>query len=327
VFFHRTIIYALPAGTCLPTFRLPGPMKVVIGCVSMKNAELGDLAQCDDCRMGVRQHHDNEGNTVELDLREAPVSLIPEGLRWYVAGDGTAINLGQASPETVRIRHHDACHSLRPDLTNLRTLFGTAPVAVVGPLPRGLNSEAEIRKELRRTPTREQVRSIPCPDCDADPGLPCVEPSRRACDGEQRSAHQKERTTAYRRARWQTWRPETPVPSRDHVRTVVCPACMAPAQELCRQRSGVTRLENHSQREQAFLNPGQFRTGSSVIEPAVTPHASSKVPAQEVDERPRSRCGDCGAVIFLLGRALEDGLCRLCREEAAELAAETKANS
>jgi hypothetical protein len=36
---------------------------------------------------------------------------------------------------------------------------------------------------------------------------------------------------------------------------------------------------------------------------------------------PRGSCGDCGARIFLTRRALEDGLCKLCREEAAALAA------
>ncbi|MFH8485315.1 DUF6083 domain-containing protein [Streptomyces longisporoflavus] len=290
----------------------------------MKNAELGDLAQCDVCRMGVRQHYDTEGSLVELDLREAPVGLVPEGLRWCVAGDGTAINLGHAGPETVRVGRHDACHSLRPDLTNLRTLFALAPVAVVGPLPRGVNTEAEIYKELRRTPTREQVRSIICPYCDADPGLPCVEPARRASDGEPRSAHHKERTTAYRRARWQTWRPGTPVPSRDHVRTVACPACTAPPHQPCRQRSGCSRLENHRERAQAFLNPEQGGAGPAGFDAAGAACAPGTAPAREVDERPRSHCGECGAVIFLIGRALEDGLCKLCREEAAELAAEAR---
>ncbi|GHE10926.1 hypothetical protein [Streptomyces alanosinicus] len=32
---------------------------------------------------------------------------------------------------------------------------------------------------------------------------------------------------------------------------------------------------------------------------------------------PRSRCSDCGARIMLVGRALEDELCKLCREESA----------
>ncbi|MFH8586480.1 hypothetical protein ACH4GP_19065 [Streptomyces celluloflavus] len=38
------------------------------------------------------------------------------------------------------------------------------------------------------------------------------------------------------------------------------------------------------------------------------------------DGTPRGDCGDCGARIVLTGRALEDGLCKLCREEAADQA-------
>lgn len=40
---------------------------------------------------------------------------------------------------------------------------------------------------------------------------------------------------------------------------------------------------------------------------------------------PRGSCGECGCRIFLTGRALEDGLCKLCREEAAALAASSPA--
>ncbi|GAA2635486.1 hypothetical protein GCM10009863_59880 [Streptomyces axinellae] len=36
---------------------------------------------------------------------------------------------------------------------------------------------------------------------------------------------------------------------------------------------------------------------------------------------PRGSCGDCGAGIVVIGRALEDGLCKLCREEASVLGA------
>ncbi|MER5312313.1 hypothetical protein ABT034_31555 [Streptomyces sp. NPDC002773] len=40
------------------------------------------------------------------------------------------------------------------------------------------------------------------------------------------------------------------------------------------------------------------------------------VPAQRVVEGPkRGTCGECGAVIFMTGHALDDGLCKPCREE------------
>lgn len=46
---------------------------------------------------------------------------------------------------------------------------------------------------------------------------------------------------------------------------------------------------------------------------------------REPEGPPRSSCGECGCRIFLTGRAIEDGLCRLCREEAAALAASSPA--
>ncbi|MFD9572653.1 hypothetical protein ACFWBI_22745 [Streptomyces sp. NPDC059982] len=38
--------------------------------------------------------------------------------------------------------------------------------------------------------------------------------------------------------------------------------------------------------------------------------------ARQPAGRQRSSCGDCGCVIFLTGRAVDTGLCKLCREEA-----------
>ncbi|MFE5095999.1 hypothetical protein ACFRCI_38065 [Streptomyces sp. NPDC056638] len=40
----------------------------------------------------------------------------------------------------------------------------------------------------------------------------------------------------------------------------------------------------------------------------------------ELEVLSRGSCGDCGARILLTGRALDDGLCKLCREEASALA-------
>ncbi|MFJ9472458.1 hypothetical protein ACIRPV_33275 [Streptomyces caniferus] len=46
--------------------------------------------------------------------------------------------------------------------------------------------------------------------------------------------------------------------------------------------------------------------------------AAATVPAQrEVEGPPRGSCGECGCRIFLVGPALEDGLCKPCRTEAA----------
>ncbi|MBP0932614.1 hypothetical protein J0X20_03140 (plasmid) [Streptomyces sp. KCTC 0041BP] len=48
----------------------------------------------------------------------------------------------------------------------------------------------------------------------------------------------------------------------------------------------------------------------------------ARVPMARQPEGPqRSSCGDCGCVIFLTGRAVDTGLCKLCREETDALAA------
>ncbi|WP_228978461.1 hypothetical protein [Streptomyces sp. DH12] len=54
------------------------------------------------------------------------------------------------------------------------------------------------------------------------------------------------------------------------------------------------------------------------LDDAIARPAPAMVVQQRVpDGPPRGSCGDCGARIMLTGRALEDGLCKLCREEAA----------
>ncbi|MFK4106703.1 hypothetical protein ACI2L1_42995 [Streptomyces sp. NPDC019531] len=57
-----------------------------------------------------------------------------------------------------------------------------------------------------------------------------------------------------------------------------------------------------------------------MLDDAVRNPAPTPVPAQREQEGPpRGSCGDFGARIVVVGRALEDGLCKLCREEAAVL--------
>ncbi|MFJ4569043.1 hypothetical protein ACIP4U_36405 [Streptomyces caelestis] len=53
---------------------------------------------------------------------------------------------------------------------------------------------------------------------------------------------------------------------------------------------------------------------------AIARPAPAVVQQQVPDGPPRGSCGDCGARIMLTGRALEDGLCKLCREEASAAA-------
>jgi hypothetical protein len=41
---------------------------------------------------------------------EVPAGSVPPGRRWRIAGDGTAVNLGAASPsDTCRVCHFDVC--------------------------------------------------------------------------------------------------------------------------------------------------------------------------------------------------------------------------
>lgn len=59
-----------------------------------------------------------------------------------------------------------------------------------------------------------------------------------------------------------------------------------------------------------------------VLDGAICNPASAPIPVQrEPAGPPRGSCGDCGARIIVVGRALDDGLRKLCREEAAVLGA------
>ena len=53
--------------------------------------------------------------------------------------------------------------------------------------------------------------------------------------------------------------------------------------------------------------------------PGQAPATTRKAPAGPPDGIPRSSCGECGARIRLVGHALEDGLCPVCREEMASV--------
>ncbi|MFD7667798.1 hypothetical protein [Streptomyces sp. NPDC059788] len=67
--------------------------------------------------------------------------------------------------------------------------------------------------------------------------------------------------------------------------------------------------------------PGPSGHCVACVDDSVARPAPAVVKQRVPDGPPRGSCGDCGARIMLTGRALEDGLCKLCREEAAALAA------
>ncbi|MET9462795.1 hypothetical protein ABZY05_48815 [Streptomyces canus] len=103
-----------------------------------------------------------------------------------------------------------------------------------------------------------------------------------------------------------------------------CEVCAEIVQDNAAARRRAQRIElglcpEHSTRP----CPGS-RCVNCVLDDAARTPASPPVPVpaqREPEGPPRSSCGDCGARIVAVGRALEDGLCKLCREEAAALAA------
>ncbi|MFD8259562.1 hypothetical protein ACFV19_11570 [Streptomyces griseoluteus] len=98
--------------------------------------------------------------------------------------------------------------------------------------------------------------------------------------------------------------------------------------ELCAEiRQDKTAAQRHAQRSEQGLcpkhgtrpGPGR-RCVDCVLDDAIRNPPSASIPTQrEVEGPPRGSCGDCGARIVVMGRAIGDGLCKLCREEAAVL--------
>jgi hypothetical protein len=99
-----------------------------------------------------------------------------------------------------------------------------------------------------------------------------------------------------------------------------CEVCAEIVQDKAAARRCAQRIEQglcpkHGTRP----GPGG-RCTDCVLDDAARNPAPATVPAQrEPEGPPRGSCGDCGARIVVIGRALEDGLCKLCREEAATL--------
>ncbi|WP_432158760.1 hypothetical protein [Streptomyces sp. bgisy153] len=101
-----------------------------------------------------------------------------------------------------------------------------------------------------------------------------------------------------------------------------CEVCAEIVQDKAAARRRVQRIEQGLCPEHGTRpGPGGLCV-DCVLDDAVRNPAPAPVPAQrELEGPPRGTCGDCGARIVLIGRALEDGLCKLCREEAAVLGA------
>ncbi|MDN3294159.1 DUF6083 domain-containing protein [Streptomyces ficellus] len=65
---------------------------------------------CRLCGARAGWHRTVNGRWVALEPGERPIASVPPGRRWYVAGDGTAVNLRGAAPaDTCRVSHFSVC--------------------------------------------------------------------------------------------------------------------------------------------------------------------------------------------------------------------------
>jgi hypothetical protein len=101
-----------------------------------------------------------------------------------------------------------------------------------------------------------------------------------------------------------------------------CEVCAEIVQDKAAARRRAQRIEQGLCPEHGTRPGPGGRCVDCVLDDAARNPAPAPVPVQrEVEGPPRGSCGDCGARIVVIGRALEDGLCKLCREEAAVLGA------
>ncbi|MFI6447246.1 DUF6083 domain-containing protein [Kitasatospora sp. NPDC050543] len=65
---------------------------------------------CRNCGARADWHRTPRGGWILIEPGSRPTSAVRPGHRWRIAGDGTAVNLGSASPsDTCRISHFDIC--------------------------------------------------------------------------------------------------------------------------------------------------------------------------------------------------------------------------
>lgn len=102
-----------------------------------------------------------------------------------------------------------------------------------------------------------------------------------------------------------------------------CEICAEVVQDKAAARQREQRLAQGLCPEHGTRSGPSGQCAACELDDAIARPAPAVVVQQRVpDGPPRGDCGDCGARIMLTGRALEDGLCKLCREEAAALAAD-----
>ncbi|MFI8301324.1 hypothetical protein ACIGCZ_36040 [Streptomyces nigra] len=100
-----------------------------------------------------------------------------------------------------------------------------------------------------------------------------------------------------------------------------CEICAEVVQDKTAVRQRERRIAQGLCPEHGTRSGPSGHCGACKLDDAIDRPAPAVVVQQRVpDGPPRGSCGDCGARIMLTGRALEDGLCKLCREEASTAA-------
>ncbi|MFJ2170381.1 hypothetical protein [Streptomyces griseofuscus] len=99
-----------------------------------------------------------------------------------------------------------------------------------------------------------------------------------------------------------------------------CEVCAEIIQDKAAAHRRAQRIEQGLCPEHGTRPGPAGRCADCVLDGAIRNPAPVPAP-REPEGPPRGSCGDCGARIIVVGRALEDGLCKLCREEAAALGA------
>ncbi|MEU9980495.1 DUF6083 domain-containing protein [Streptomyces sp. NPDC050856] len=70
----------------------------------------GSPMTCRHCGAGARWHRTAGGRWVAIEPGERPAAGVPRGERWYIAGDGTAVNPRGAVPsDRCRVSHFSVC--------------------------------------------------------------------------------------------------------------------------------------------------------------------------------------------------------------------------
>ncbi|WP_262387209.1 DUF6083 domain-containing protein [Streptomyces sp. TRM49041] len=70
----------------------------------------GSPMTCRHCGGRARWHRTTGDRWVAIEPGVRPAAGVPRGRRWYIAGDGTAVNLRGALPsDTCRVSHFDVC--------------------------------------------------------------------------------------------------------------------------------------------------------------------------------------------------------------------------